>query len=59
MESPEAVYRRQLLENLTRLALEQGPDTKLGYAKMAPYFLQQSSQPLCCCCIPPIFWVCS
>ena len=35
MESPEAVYRRLLLENLSRLALEQGQDTKLGYAKMA------------------------
>jgi len=35
MELPDAVYRRLLLENLTRLTVDQRQDTRLGYVKIA------------------------
>ncbi len=37
MESPEAVYRRLLLEKQARLARQQKLDTGLGYAKMVVF----------------------
>ncbi len=37
MESPEAVYRRLLLENQARLALQQKLDTGLAYATMVVF----------------------